>query len=87
MIYFFLIWVSVLEYIKNLKQEERKILRDLGVKFGRYHIFLHRLIKPEAVSLRTMLWKNYHQKYFNLKPPIFGLNFSSNSGIFWNFNF
>jgi len=66
---------QVLEYIKSLNQEERKILRNLGVKFGRYHIFLHRLIKPEAVSLRTMLWKNYHQKYFDLKPPTFGLNF------------
>ncbi len=66
---------QVAEYLKDLKQEERKILRDLGVKFGRYHIFLYRLIKPEAVSLRTMLWKNYNQKYFNFKPPIFGLNF------------
>ncbi len=66
---------QVLEYIKSLNQEERKILRDLGVKFGRYHIFLYRLIKPEAVSLRTLLWKNYHQKYFDLKPPTFGLNF------------
>ena len=65
----------VSEYLKKLGQNERKILRDLGVKFGRYHIFLHRLIKPEAVSLRTLLWKNYHQKYFNLKPPTFGLNF------------
>ncbi len=66
---------QVSEYLKNLKQEDRKVLRDLGVKFGRYHIFLHKLIKPEAVSLRTMLWKNFHQKYFNLKPPVFGLNF------------
>ncbi len=66
---------QVSEYLKNLGQNERKILRDLGVKFGRYHVFLHRLIKPEAVSLRTLLWKNYHQKYFNLKPPTFGLNF------------
>ncbi len=66
---------QVSEYLKKLEQTERKILRDLGVKFGRYHIFLHRLIKPEAVSLRTLLWKNYNQKYFNLKPPIFGLNF------------
>ncbi len=66
---------QVSEYLKNLEQIERKILRDLGVKFGRYHIFLHKLIKPEAVSLRTLLWKNYHQKYFNLKPPVFGLNF------------
>ena len=59
----------------------RKILRDLGVKFGRYHIFLHRLIKPEAVSLRTLLWKNYHQKYFNLNPPTFGLNFLENTNV------
>ena len=22
-----------------------------------------------------MLWKNYHQKYFKLEPPTFGLNF------------
>ena len=66
---------QVAEYLKKLDQNDRKILRDLGVKFGRYHVFLHRLIKPEAVSLRTLLWKNYHQKYFHLKPPKFGLNF------------
>ncbi len=69
---------QVTEYLKNLAQNERKILRELGVKFGRYHIFLHRLIKPEAVSLRTLLWKNYHQKYFDLQPPTFGLNFIDN---------
>ena len=66
---------SVSEYLKKLGQTERKILRDLGVRFGRYHIFLYRLIKPDAVSLRTLLWKNYHQKFFDLKPPKFGLNF------------
>ncbi len=65
----------VLEYLKKLGQAERKILRDLGVKFGRYHIFLYKLIKPEPVKLRTLLWKNYHQKYFKLIPPTFGLNF------------
>ena len=62
-------------YLKTLGQGERKILRDLGVKFGRYHIFLFKLLKPEAVSLRILLWKNFHQKYFNLEPPKFGLNF------------
>ena len=66
---------QVSEYLKVLGQNERKILRELGVKFGRYHVFLHQLIKPEAVSLRTLLWKNFHQKYYNLKPPTFGLNF------------
>ncbi|MDC0046699.1 helicase-related protein [Candidatus Pelagibacter sp.] len=66
---------QVSEYINKLEQNERKVLRELGVKFGRYHIFLYQLIKPEAVSLRTLLWKNYHQKYYFLKPPTFGLNF------------
>ena len=66
---------QVSSYVKILGQNERKILRELGVKFGRYHVFLYQLIKPEAVSLRTLLWKNFHQKYYNLKPPTFGLNF------------
>ena len=72
---------NVLEYVKDLKQNDRKILRDLGVKFGRYHIFLFKLIKPEAVSLRTLLWKNYHQKYFKLIPPKFGLNFLDDKNL------
>ena len=66
---------NVFDYLKDLSQNERKILRDLGVKFGRYHIFLFKLIKPEPVMLRTLLWKNYHQRYFKLNPPTFGLNF------------
>ena len=66
---------QVSDYLKKLGQSERKILRELGVKFGRYHVFLYQLIKPEAVSLRTLLWKNFHQKYYDSKPPTFGLNF------------
>jgi len=69
---------KVSEYLKKLGQDERKILRNLGVKFGRYHVFLFKLLKPEAVSLRILLWKNYHQKSFSLKPPTFGLNFLEN---------
>ena len=69
---------KVSEYLKKLGQDERKILRNLGVKFGRYHVFLFKLLKPEAVSLRILLWKNYHQKFLNLKPPTFGLNFLEN---------
>ena len=72
---------QVSEYLKNLEQNERKILRDLGVKFGRYHVFLYQLIKPEAVSLRTLLWKNFYQKFHNLKPPTFGLNFLDDKEI------
>ncbi len=50
-------------------------MRDIGVKFGRYHIFLYKLFKPSSVSLRILLWKNFYQKYENLEPPVFGLNF------------
>ncbi len=71
----------VVDYLNKLGQEDRKILRNLGVKFGRYHIFLFKLLKPEAVLLRTLLWKNYHQKYFNMSPPKFGLNFIENPEI------
>ena len=66
---------NVINYLNKLNQEERKILRSIGVKFGRYHIYLYKLLKPEAVSLRLTLWKNYHQKYFDFQPPKFGLNF------------
>ena len=72
---------KLLEYLNILDQEQRKILRKIGVKFGRYHIFLFKLFKPNAVSLRIILWKNYHQKYFNLKPPKFGLNFLESTTI------
>ena len=61
--------------LKKLEQDDRKILRSMGIKFGRYHIFLYKLFKPNPVSLRICLWKNFHQNYFDLEPPTFGLNF------------
>jgi len=67
--------LNLINFLNKLGQEERRVLRELGVKFGRYHIFLYKLFKPNVVSLRIALWRNYHQKYFQLKPPKFGLNF------------
>ncbi len=66
---------EVLNYLKRLNQDERKKLRNLGVKFGRYHVFLFKLFKPSSVSLRILLWKNYNEKNFDFTPPTFGLNF------------
>ncbi len=66
---------EVLNYLKKLNQVERKKLRNLGVKFGRYHIFLFKLFKPSSVSLRILLWKNFNEKNFDFSPPTFGLNF------------
>ena len=65
----------VSEFVKQLSLDNRKILRKNGIKIGRYHIYLHKIIKPEAVSIRLLLWKNYYGKNMNLKPPKFGLNF------------
>jgi len=62
-------------YLKKLDQDQRKKLRRIGVKFGRYHIFLFKLFKPSSVSLRILLWKSFNEKNLNLFPPTFGLNF------------
>ncbi len=69
---------SISEYLKKINQSDRKKLRKLGVMFGRYHIFLFKLFKPSAVSLRILLWKSYNNKFLNLSPPTFGLNFLNN---------
>ena len=69
---------NISDYLNKLNQDDRKKLRKLGVKFGRYHVFLFKLFKPNSVSLRILLWKSYNNKFLNLKPPTFGLNFLSN---------
>ena len=77
---------NIEKLLKEIDQTEGKILRDQGVKFGRYHIFLYKLLKPSIVSLRLILWKNYNEKNYNLEPPTFGLNFLSDKK-FSNKNF
>jgi len=66
---------DVSSYLKKLNQDQRKKLRRIGVKFGRYHIFLFKLFKPSSVSLRILLWKCFNGRNLNLFPPTFGLNF------------
>jgi ATP-dependent RNA helicase SUPV3L1/SUV3 len=50
---------TVNEMIKNISKDDRSNLRKAGVKIGRYHIFLPRMLKPSAVNLRVKLWKLY----------------------------
>jgi len=54
----------------------------MGIKIGRYHVFLPKMLKPKAVTLRTTLWKIYNEVLSNLDVPKFGLNFTTNK----NFN-
>jgi ATP-dependent RNA helicase SUPV3L1/SUV3 len=70
------------EIIKLISKEERKKLWNMGIKIGRYHIFIPKMLKPKAVSLRTMLWKIFNDILPDTKMPKFGLNFVVNE----NFN-
>ena len=52
------------EYLKKLGQNERKILRDLGVKFGRYHVFLYKLIKTRSSITKNITLEKFSSKIF-----------------------
>jgi ATP-dependent RNA helicase SUPV3L1/SUV3 len=73
---------NIEEIIKLISKEERKKLWNMGIKIGRYHVFLPKMLKPKAVILRTTLWKIYNGISSNLNIPKFGLNFVINK----NFN-
>jgi ATP-dependent RNA helicase SUPV3L1/SUV3 len=70
------------EIIDLISKEERKKLWNMGIKIGRYHVFLPKMLKPKAVTLRTILWKIYNNISSDLTVPKFGLNFVTNE----NFN-
>ena len=66
---------AVHKMLKNISKEDRSSLRKIGVKIGRYHIFLPRMLKPSAVNLRIKLWKLYFPKDETYTIPKPGLNF------------
>ena len=73
---------NIKEIIDLVSKEERKKLWSMGIKIGRYHVFLPKMLKPKAVTLRTTFWKIYNDISSNLDVPKFGLNFVTNE----NFN-
>ena len=66
------------EIIKKIPKEEKFSLRKAGIKIGRYHVFLHKMLKPNAVDLRIKLWKVYYPNDKKYTIPKFGLNFLKN---------
>ena len=66
---------SVHQMIKNISKEDRLSLRKSGIKIGRYHIFLPKMLKPSAVELRVKLWKLYYPEDKIYIIPKSGLNF------------
>ena len=67
--------------VKLIPADERKKLWGMGVKIGRYHIYLPRMLKPKAVEFRIGLWKIYHNLSDKNIIPKSGLNFLANTSL------
>jgi ATP-dependent RNA helicase SUPV3L1/SUV3 len=71
--------------IKLISKEERKNLWGMGIKIGRYHVYLPKMLKPKAVILRVNLWKLFYDVNSSNEIPKFGLNFIVNDKYNKNF--
>jgi len=66
--------------VKSIPIESRKKLWKMGIKIGRYHIFLPKMLKPKAVGFRISLWRLFYENTKNDAIPKFGLNFIIDQG-------
>ena len=64
--------------VKLIPAEERKKLWGMGIKIGRYHIYLPKMLKPKAVKFRISLWKLFNNLSDKNEIPKSGLNFLTN---------
>ncbi len=78
---------EVKDIVNLISKDDRKQFRQLGIKIGRYHIFLPRMLKPKAVNLRILLWKFHNNTMSDNKIPKSGLNFLVDEALSLNSNF
>ena len=71
--------------VKLIPANERKKLWGMGIKIGRYHIYLPKMLKPKAVGFRIVLWKIFNNLSDSNKIPQSGLNFLVGSNFEKNF--
>ena len=71
--------------VKLIPSEERKKLWAMGVKIGRYHVYLPKMLKPKAVEFRVSLWKIFQNLTDQQTIPKSGLNFIVNKNYDKNF--
>ena len=76
---------SVDKIVKLIPAEERKKLWGMGIKIGRYHIYLPKMLKPKAVEFRISLWRMFNNLSDVNQIPKSGLNFLSNVRFEKNF--
>ena len=67
--------------VKLIPAEERKKLWGMGIKIGRYHIYLPKMLKPKAVEFRIGLWNIFHNLTGKNIIPKSGLNFLENAKL------
>ena len=77
--------VDVEKIVDQIPIGERKKLWGMGIKIGRYHIYLPKMLKPKAVEFRISLWKMFNNLSDENKIPKSGLNFVSNKNLDKNF--
>lgn len=71
--------------VKLIPAEERKKLWGMGIKIGRYHIYLPKMLKPKAVEFRISLWNLFHNLSGKNSIPKSGLNFLVDAKLEKNF--
>ncbi len=71
--------------VKLIPANERKKLWGMGIKLGRYHIYLPKMLKPKAVEFRVGLWSLFHNLSGKNTIPKSGLNFLTNAKLERNF--
>ena len=71
--------------VKLIPVEERKKLWGMGIKLGRYHIYLPKILKQKAVEFRINLWNIFHNLSGENKIPQSGLNFLTGVKLEKNF--
>ena len=71
--------------VKSIPVEERKKLWGMGIKIGRYHIYLPKMLKPKAVVFRISLWKIFYNFSSKSEIPKSGLNFLISADLNKNF--
>ncbi len=77
--------IEIDNIVKLIPAEDRKKLWGMGIKIGRYHIYLPKMLKPKAVEFRISLWKIFHNLADKHEIPKFGLNFIINKNYEKNF--
>ena len=71
--------------VKLIPAVERKKLWGMGIKIGRYHIYLPKMLKPKAVEFRISLWKLFNNSSDENEIPKSGLNFLTDEKFDKNF--